>query len=279
MLNSLPPRSGISLKPQHYTDIIKTQPDIGWVEIHPENYFCAGGPPHRYLEKICEYYPLSMHGVGLSLGSTNGVTESHLNALQKLVQRYQPAQVSEHIAWSHWNQQYSNDLLPLPYTKESLEILCDNIEKVQTQLGRRILIENPSTYISFPENEFLEEDFINLVCKRSGAGLLLDINNVFVSAWNNNFDPSHYIDTINKNCIGEIHLAGHSITPLNNGKTLRIDDHSSEVKTEVWQLFEYFLSITQVPAPVLIEWDGDIPPLINLVGEAEKAEKKQAKYR
>jgi len=269
---TLPSRCGISLKAEHYKDIINTQPDIGWLEIHPENYMGAGGPPHRYLEAIRKHYPLSLHGVGMSLGSTDGVSIEHLIELKKLIQRYQPAQVSEHISWSHWNQIYLNDLLPLPYTKESLKVVCDNLDQVQSFIGQQILVENPSSYIDYRNSDFTETEFITEVCKVSGCGLLLDINNVYVSASNNGFDPYHYLDSTPITAIAEIHLAGHSIKSIGPGKHIRIDDHGSAVKPEVWMLFDTLLQKLDSPPPTLIEWDTDIPPLSELIMEARKAE-------
>ncbi|WP_075185962.1 DUF692 domain-containing protein [Teredinibacter haidensis] len=274
MKPTLPHRAGVSLKPQHYQEIISTLPDIGWFEVHPENYMGAGGPPHRYLQKIREHYALSFHGVGMSLGSTGGIKKDHLIALKHLIDRYQPAQVSEHIAWSHCNQIFLNDLLPLPYTHDSLEILCENLDRMQSFLGQAILVENPSTYIDFSQSDFSEPEFINRICKKTGAGLLLDVNNIYVSASNNGFDPYRYIDDIKLQNIGEIHLAGHSEQKLGNNKTIRIDDHGSEVKKNVWALYDYLLSKTKQPLPTLIEWDNNVPSLTTLLGEAEKADTK-----
>lgn len=268
----LPSVAGVGLKAQHYQTILDSKPAVGWFEIHPENYMGAGGPPHRYLEKIRQDYPLSMHGVGMSLGSADGVSFDHLVALKKLVQRYQPAQVSEHIAWSHWNQQFLNDLLPLPYTRESLQRVCDNLEQVQSFLDCRLLVENPSTYISFAHDDYTETEFLTEVCRRTGCGLLLDVNNVFVSATNNGFDPYGYIHDIDTGLIGEIHLAGHSTRTLSNGKLLRIDDHGSTVPTEVWMLYQSLLSRSDQPLPSLIEWDTDVPALEILLMEARKAD-------
>ncbi|SMF44229.1 hypothetical protein SAMN02745866_02833 [Alteromonadaceae bacterium Bs31] len=269
---ALPSTSGISLKAQHYQQIIETLPDIGWFEVHPENYMCEGGPPHRYLTKIRENYPLSLHGVGMSLGSD--ISEQHLKALSVLIERYQPQQVSEHIAWSQHGGAFFNDLLPLPYSKESFSCVSDNIDKAQNYLKRSILVENPSSYVGFSENDFSEPDFLNTLCKKTSCGLLLDINNVFVSGSNNGIDPYRYLDEINPDYVGEIHLAGHSIVTLANGTPMRIDDHGSAVKKEVWQLLSYFIEKHQQRFPCLIEWDSDIPELQTLLGEAHKASKR-----
>ncbi len=267
--STLPNTCGISLKAQHYQQIIETLPNIGWFEVHPENYMCEGGPPHRYLSKIREHYPLSLHGVGMSLGSE--LDEQHLAALKKLADRYQPEQISEHIAWSQQGGNYLNDLLPLPYSDESLTFISENIDNAQAYLQRKLLVENPSTYIAFSEDHYSEPDFINTLCKKTGCGILLDINNVFVSASNNGFDPYQYLDEISSEQVAEIHLAGHSLVTLANNTNLRIDDHGSAVKNEVWQLFQYFITRAKKAFPSLIEWDTDIPELSVLQQEAEKA--------
>lgn len=268
----LPVRGGIGLKAQHYQQILETTPDIGWLEVHPENYMGAGGPPHRYLQAIREHYPLSMHGVGMSLGSASGIDPDHLRNLAALIARYQPEQVSEHIAWSHWNDIYLNDLLPLPYTQETLTTICDNLDRVQTALGRTILIENPSTYIDFLQTDFSEPDFLNQIGKITGAGLLLDVNNIYVSAMNNDFDPYWYVDNINLNNVEEVHLAGHAIQALAHNISIRIDDHASAVTPDVWKLYEHLITNANRGFATLIEWDNDIPTLETLMNEAQKAE-------
>lgn len=270
-MNSLPKNAGISLKPQHYDELLDEKYSTGWLEIHPENYMGRGGAPHAYLRKIREKYNLSMHGVGMSIGSSSGLDSKHLSRLKELVDHYQPDQISEHLSWSHWNSIFLNDLLPLPYTEESLIIVCDNIDKVQSVLGRTILVENPSTYIDFKNSDFSEPDFFRAVTKRSGCGVLLDINNVFVSAYNNGFDPYLYLDNFPENSVDEIHLAGHSLKPLTETSKIRIDDHGSEVKDEVWELFRYFLTREGRSIPTLIEWDTDVPSLEVLLQEASKA--------
>ncbi|TVZ38281.1 hypothetical protein P886_2642 [Alteromonadaceae bacterium 2753L.S.0a.02] len=279
MLNSqilplqLPKRVGIGLKAQHYQDILEHQPDLGFLEIHPENYMGDGGPQHRYLEAIRNLYPVSMHGVGLSLGSTDGIDRDHLQRLKTLCERYQPHQVSEHLSWSHVDNIYFNDLLPLPYTHETLALACDNVLATQDFLKRTIIVENPSTYVAYKNNDYIETEFLKALVEHTDCGLLLDINNIFVSATNNGFDPYAYIDQIDPSAVVEVHLAGHSETTLSNGKILRIDNHGSKVKQDVWQLFKYFLQKTMQPVATLIEWDTDIPPLKVLLDEAETAEK------
>lgn len=270
--HSLPLRSGVSLKAEHYHTILENKPDVGWFEIHPENYMGQGGLPHYFLSEIVQHYPLSMHGVGLSLGSTQGISETHLSALKTLVDRYQPAQVSEHLSWSHGNHGFLNDLLPLPYTQESLQIICENVDRVQSALGRKILLENPSTYIEFKNNQYSEPDFFKAIVNKTDCGILLDVNNIIVSAANNHFDVHDYLYNMPLTAVGEIHLAGHAIKPLIDGKTIRIDDHGSAVKEEVWDLFSATLEHAKQLIPTLIEWDTNVPEFHTLHQEALKAE-------
>jgi len=253
----IPVRAGVGLKPEHYQTILETKPNIGWFEIHPENYMADGGAIHHYLEQIRELYPLSIHGVGLSLGSEEGLSQEHLASLKALVDRYQPGLVSEHLAWCKYRNQVFNDLLPVPYTNESLEIISRNIDQTQNFLGRQILIENPSSYFQLDYTNFSEWEFLVELVKHSGAGILLDVNNVYVSACNHNFDARHYIKSIPPHLVGEIHLAGHSVQHLQGGKVL-IDDHGSEVIDEVWELYDFTLSHLG-NRPTLIEWDANIP--------------------
>lgn len=271
-INELPPAAGIGLKAQHYQGLLDDPSSVAWLEIHPENYMGAGGPPHRYLTALSEHFPLSMHGVGMSLGSADGIDAQHLQRLKTLVERYQPVSVSEHLSWSHWNSVFLNDLLPLPYTHESLDIVCSNIDKVQETLGRRILIENPSTYIDFAHSDYTETEFFKQIVTRCDCRLLLDINNVFVSGSNNQFDPYLYLENYPRNFVQEIHLAGHSVQSLTNGNKIRIDDHGSEVQDEVWRLYEYFFTLEQRAIATLIEWDSQIPELATLLAQAQKAQ-------
>lgn len=270
---NLPLKNGISLKAQHYQGILTTLPDIGWLEIHPENYMSSGGLDHKYLREISQHYPISMHGVGMSLGSANGVSDSHLQNLKKLIDTYQPIQVSEHVAWSEHQSTHLNDLLPLPYTNEALSVICENIDKVQATLNRTILVENPSTYIDFEHQDFSEPEFLSAIVKQTGCGLLLDINNIFVSASNNTFDPYEYLNNLPADPVGEVHLAGHSVVPLTEFKEIRIDDHSSEVSPQVWALYQHFIRINNRAFPTLVEWDTHIPSLEVLVKESKKANK------
>lgn len=271
-IKPLPNRSGIGLKAQHYQYLIENPGCVGWVEVHPENYMGAGGPPHKYLSAIRESYPLSMHGVGMSLGSSDGINKEHLHRLKHLIERYQPEQVSEHLSWSHWNSHYLNDLLPLPYTKESLQIICNNIDEVQNALGRTILIENPSTYVEFSNHEYTETDMFREIVKQTGCGVLLDINNVYVCATNHDSSATEYLDNFPTEAVGEIHLAGHATQKLSTGKTICIDDHGSAVKEEVLQLYQYFIKKAETHFPTLIEWDTDIPNIKTLLEQAHIAE-------
>jgi hypothetical protein len=268
--NAIPPTSGVSLKARHYETVLEQNPSIGWFEIHPENYMGDGGPPHRYLTAIRENYPLSMHGVGMSLGSADGVEQQHLQSLGNLVERYQPGQVSEHLAWSHFNKKFHNDLLPLPYNDESLQTVVANIIQVQEALGRTILVENPSSYLEFRDSAYTEPEFLGELTRRTDCGLLLDVNNIYVSACNQGFDPYQYLTCIPWDRVGEIHLAGHAVNQIDDVQ-IRIDDHGSPVVDAVWALHEQALRHLGRRVPVMIEWDTDVPELDVLLGEAAKA--------
>jgi len=265
----IPASAGVGLKAQHFQDIFDSKPDLGWFEVHAENYMGEGGLPHHHLSQVRRDYPLSVHGVGLSLGSADGVSDAHLAKLKTLFERYEPALVSEHVSWSTNGGVFFNDLLPLPYTEECLTILADNIDKTQNTLGRKILVENPSTYVAFAQSVIPEHEFLLEIANRTGCGLLLDINNVYVSAHNHNFDAKSYLEAIPAELVGEIHLAGHALEEV-NGHTIRIDDHGSEVLDEVWQLFaETHKRMSHVP--YLIEWDANLPAFDTLYAEARKA--------
>jgi uncharacterized protein (UPF0276 family) len=268
---ALPRRAGVGLKPDHYLHILDEHPDIGWFEVHPENYMGAGGPPHRYLTAIREQYPLSLHGVGLSIGSAGRLDPEHIARLKILVDRYQPEQVSEHLAWSTHDEGFLNDLLPLPYTNETLDTVCAHIDEVQNALGRQILLENPATYVVFVESDYDEIDFLQAIVRRSGCGLLLDINNVYVSCTNHNRDCSGYIDRFPLADVGEVHLAGHNEDTDDTGARLLIDSHDRHVIDDVWRLYRRAMDRSG-PLPTLIEWDSDIPPWPTLFAEAQKAE-------
>jgi uncharacterized protein (UPF0276 family) len=268
---SIPARAGVGLKPEHYDTILETRADIGWFEVHPENYMGEGGAPHYYLSRIRSRYPVSFHGVGLSIGSAGPIDKVHLARLARLMARYEPAMFSEHLAWSTHDGAYLNDLLPLPYTKETLDVVCRHIDEVQSALRRRMLLENPSTYISFRDCEMSETEFLSAVARRTGCGLLLDVNNVFVSAINNDFDPEVYIDAFPAAHVGEIHLGGHADTEDDTSAPLLIDAHDREVKDQVWALYERALVRTGA-VPTLIEWDNDVPAWPVLHAEAMRAE-------
>ena len=272
----IPAQAGVGLKPQHYDDIIGNDNQDGrtvaWFEVHPENYFAQGGLSHKALSAIRADYPLSMHGIGMSLGSEDGLDINHLQSIKTLVERYQPGLFSEHLSWSRYQQFYSNDLLPIPYTEEAMNVFKDNINQVQDTLGRQILVENPSSYFMLQQNDYTEWDFLVTLCKQTGAGILLDVNNVYVSAINHGFDAEHYLHAIPAEMIGEIHLAGHATEEHAFGQLL-IDDHGSEVKQDVWDLYSTLIGSVGAK-PTLIEWDTNIPEWATLVAEAKQAESK-----
>lgn len=268
---TLPPRAGVGLKAEHYREIVETRPDIGFFEVHAENYMGAGGPPHRYLNAIRERYPLSLHGVGLSIGADRPLDREHLHRLKDLIARYQPGLFSEHLAWSSHDTGFLNDLLPLPYTNEMLTRVCEHIDEVQAVLGRQMLLENPSTYLSFAESTWSETDFIAEIARRTGCGLLLDVNNVHVASTNQQWDATAYIDAYPLGSVQEIHLAGYTREADEVGRPLLIDTHNRPVDELVWVLFAY--TVEKIgPTPTLIEWDADIPTWPELKAEAERAE-------
>ena len=268
---TLPPRAGVGLKPAHYGDILAQMPDMGFFEVHAENYMGEGGVPHRALTAIRAAYPVSVHGVGLSIGAERGLDPVHLDRLKTVVDRYQPGMVSEHLAWSTHDSVFLNDLLPLPYTEKVLQRVVDHVDQVQTHLGRTILLENPSTYVAFSESEMSETDFIRELQRRAGCGLLLDVNNVFVSATNQHYSPEGYIDAFPLEHVGEIHLGGHATDTDDDGEPLLIDAHDREVADPVWTLYASVLAKTG-RLPTLIEWDNDVPAWDLLAGDAARAE-------
>lgn len=267
----IPARAGVGLKPEHYGDILATGPAIGWFEVHPENYMGDGGAPHHFLERIRASYPLSLHGVGLSIGSASALDDRHLSRLKALVERYEPGLFSEHLAWSTHDGIYYNDLLPLPYTWETLDCVSRHVDEVQRALGRQMLIENPSTYVRYSASEMTEIDFLKALVARTGCRLLLDVNNVFVSAANHGFDATAYIDTFPVEHVGEIHLAGHAGAADETGAPFLIDTHDRSVKDEVWALYERAIRRAG-PVPTLIEWDTDIPAWPVIFEEAMRAD-------
>ncbi len=262
-------RAGAGFKPQHLSAILETASDAGFFEVHAENYMGAGGPPHARLERLRADYPLSVHGVGLSIGGAGPLDEGHLARLKTVVDRYEPVLVSEHLAWSTHQSGYLNDLLALPYTPEILGIVADHIDRMQAVLGREILLENPSTYIEFAESTWDEVDFIREVRRRSGCGLLLDVNNVMVSAVNHGWDAADYIDRFPLEHVRQVHLAGHAPAVDEDGRTFLIDAHDREVSRDVMTLFETAIARTG-PVPSMIEWDNDVPNWPDMMVEVEK---------
>jgi uncharacterized protein (UPF0276 family) len=269
---SLPPRAGVSLKPEHFRHIVDTWPEIGFFEVHAENYMVDGGPFHHYLTRIRERYPLSIHGVGLSIGGATALDVNHLDALKKLIDWYQPQSFSEHLAWASHGDVFLNDLLPVPYNNQVLERVCDHIDQVQSHLKRPMLLENPATYVEFSTSTMAETDFINAVLRRTGCALLLDVNNVYVSCVNHHRDPYAAIAALAHRSVGEIHLAGFAKERDGAGDTLLIDSHGSPVAQAVWQLYAYALDRIG-PVATLIERDHDIPAFDVLLGEARQAER------
>ncbi|MBS3850013.1 DUF692 domain-containing protein [Devosia sp. BSSL-BM10] len=269
--NHLPARAGLGLKPQHYAQIIETAPDIGFFEVHAENYMGDGGPPHRYLTAIAERYPISLHGVGLSIGGEGPLDTAHLTRLRALIDRYQPQSFSEHLAWSSHDESALNDLLPLPYTQATLDTVVAHIDQVQQVLGRRMLLENPSTYVLFAESTIDEVDFLAAIAQRTGCGLLLDVNNVMVSAVNHQTDAASYINRFPVEAVGEIHLAGYDEAEDAVGDRLLIDAHASRVSADVFDLFRHTLGRTG-PMPTLVEWDNNVPSFDILADEARLAD-------
>jgi uncharacterized protein len=269
--SALPNRSGVGLKPEHIDEILRNRPALGFFEIHAENYMGAGGPPHRRLEAIRALYPLSLHGVGLSIGSPKPLDREHLGRLAALAARYQPGLFSEHLAWSSHDEGYLNDLLPLPYTPETLATVCEHVDQVQEALGRRMLLENPSTYVVFEESTISETDFIREVATRTGCGLLLDVSNVLVSATNHGFDALAYLDAFPLDHVGEIHLAGFAEARDDSGHLVLIDAHDSPAPVRVWDLYGTVIN-RRGPIPTLVEWDNDVPAWPVLLGEARRAE-------
>jgi len=266
----IPARAGIGLRAPHYRDVLESRPSVGWLEVHSENYFGEGGAPLYYLERIRAHYPLSLHGVGLSLGSTDPLDRGHLAKLKALVERFEPGLVSDHLSWSSVGGRHFNDLLPLPYTEESLAHVARRVLIVQEHLGRRLLVENPSTYAQFAESTIPEAEFLAELARRTGCGILLDVNNIYVSACNHRLDARRYIDSIPPRHVAEIHLAGFTRNDADGGEIL-IDTHSRPVAAEVWALFAHAVERFG-PRPTLIEWDADLPPLAMLAAEAGHAQ-------
>jgi uncharacterized protein (UPF0276 family) len=273
----LPGRTGIGLRAQHHEAVLATRPEVGWFEAHSENYFARGGSQLRVLGAVRERYPLSLHGVGLSLGGTDPLDVDHLAQLKRLVRDFEPALVSEHASWSSHAGIHYNDLLPLPYTEEALRNLVARVRQVQDVLGRRILVENVSSYLEFRASEMREPEFLAALVEESDCGLLLDVNNVYVSATNHGFDAYRYLELLPRRAVGEIHLAGHARV-MRGGRELLIDDHGGPVCDAVWRLYAAALErFGDVPS--LIEWDTELPPLPALVAEARRADACRASAR
>ncbi|MFK7903116.1 MAG: DUF692 family multinuclear iron-containing protein [Nitratireductor sp.] len=270
--HKLPPKAGVGLKGEHIDEILETNAQMGFFEVHAENYMGAGGMPHAQLSKIREKYPLSVHGVGMSIGGAQKIDPDHLARFKAVIDIYNPGMVSEHLAWSTHDDVFYNDLLPVPYTKETMTRVVEHIDQVQSTIGRQILIENPSTYIAFKESSWSELDFMSEIASRSGCGLLFDVNNVFISATNHGYKPRDYISNYPLHLVQEIHLAGHAEQVDDNNDPLLIDSHDSQVCDDVWDLYKLTLSKTG-PVPSLVEWDNDIPTWELLQDEALKADK------
>lgn len=266
----LPNTVGAGFKPDHFAAIRDTRGPVGFLEVHAENYMGAGGLPHAQLAALRADFALSVHGVGLSIGGPGQLDADHLARLRQLCDRYEPDSFSEHLAWSSHGSEYLNDLLPLPYTDETLSLVCDHIDTVQSELGRRMLLENPSTYVLFEHSTIPEVDFLRAVAARTGCGLLLDVNNVFVSCTNHRTNPRDWLAGFPLDLVGEIHLGGHTTEDLPSGPLL-IDAHGTPIADPVWALFAEVIAQTG-PRPTLVEWDNDVPEWPVLQAEAQRAQ-------
>lgn len=269
----IPACAGIGLRAPHHEQLVAERPAVGWLEVHSENFFAAGGPQIELLSRVRENYPLSLHGVGLGLGSSDSLNLEHLENLRSLVHRFEPGLVSEHLCWGAIDGLHFNDLLPLPYTDEALSHVVERVQQTQEFLGRRILIENVSSYLSYNISCMPEWEFLVSLSRRSGCGILLDLNNIYVSSRNLYFDPYDFIDGIPGELVEEIHLAGHSINTVGDRQML-IDSHSAPVADSVWDL--YVATCRKLgPMPTLIEWDTDLPSLDILIAEAGQADERR----
>lgn len=266
----IPARAGVGLRFRHHQVVVEERPAVAWFEVHTENYMGGGSAPN-YLDTLRRDYPISLHGVGLSLGSADGLDAAHLARVREVAARVEPGLISEHLSWSVAGGTYLADLLPLPMTEEALAFVCRHVDQTQTCLKRPILVENPSTYLRYAHSTIPEWEFLAEVACRTGCGILCDVNNIYVSACNHGWDAIAYLDALPLAAIGEIHLAGHSVRHLEHGRTLRIDDHGSRVPPAVWVLYEAALQRFG-PVPTLIEWDTDVPALDILMEEAGIAE-------
>ncbi len=266
----LPAGAGVGYKPQHFSHILADASPVVWLEIHAENYMGAGGRPLAQLRHLAERFPISVHGVGLSIGGEGALDRDHLARLARLCDWLDPASFSEHLAWSTHGAEFLNDLLPLPYTGRTLTRVADHIDEVQEAVGRRMLLENPSVYLEFTESNLDEIDFVTEVARRTGCGLLLDVNNVYVSCTNSRTDWNDYVDRFPHHLVGEIHLGGHDADSDDTGAALLIDAHGSAVVDPVWTLYGRTIA-RGGPKPTLIEWDNDVPDWPALAGEAARA--------
>ncbi|MGE0278097.1 MAG: DUF692 domain-containing protein [Nitrospiraceae bacterium] len=265
----IPTEVGIGLRFQHHQAVLDSRPKVGWLEVHTENYM-GGGKALRYLDAIRKDYPISLHGVGLSLGTGAGLDTDLLTRTRDVIARVEPCMVSEHLSWSSVGGIYLADLLPLPMTEEALDEFCANVDIAQSHLNRRILIENPSSYMQFRHSTIPEPEFLAAVAARTGCGILCDINNIYVSACNHGWSAKQYLNTLPRSAIGEIHLAGHTAKTFDDGRVIRIDDHGSRVAPAVWALYEDAIK-RMGRVPTLIEWDTNVPSLEVLVDEASQA--------
>lgn len=262
------PVAGIGLRSPHLAEFARDRPATGFLEIHAENYL-ANSPALGTVERLREDYEFSVHAVGLSLGSVDGLDEAHLDRVAALIRRLQPALVSDHLAWSVAGGRYFNDLLPLPYTEEALQVVATNVDRLQERLGRQVLVENPSCYLGFAHSTMSEPEFLAELVRRTGCGLLLDANNIVVTAHNLRLDPAAWLDGLPASAIRQYHLAGHAVNDA-DGEPVLIDDHGSRVSEGVWALFDEIVRRCG-PRPTLVEWDTDLPPLDLLLDEARRA--------
>jgi uncharacterized protein len=270
-LDGLPGRAGLGLKPEHFRPLLEQRPALGFLEVHAENYMVDGGPFHHFLGRLREHYPLSLHGVGLSIGAEAPIDEAHLDRLAVLLDRYQPAAFSEHLAWSSHGEVFYNDLLPLAYDRATLQRVCDHIDRIQQRLAQRLLLENPATYVEFTASTMSEAHFIGEVLRRTGCGLLLDVNNVHVSCVNHHRDAWSYIESLPLEAVGEIHLAGYALDHDAAAAPLLIDNHGAPVDEAVWALYARVIGRLGA-VPTLLERDHDVPALPVLLAEARRAD-------
>ena len=268
----LPNAPGVGYKPQHFNDLLNDPGPVEWIEVHAENYMGDGGRPLAQLQALSERFAISVHGVGLSIGGETPLDVDHLARLKRLCDWINPASFSEHLAWSTHGSEFLNDLLPLPYTQQTVARVSDHIDQVQQTLGRQMLLENPSSYLIFAESNLSETDFLDAVIQRTGCGVLLDVNNVFISSTNLGLSPQAYIDAYPTDQVGEVHVGGHDADNDDSGAPLLIDSHGKPVIEPVWALLDYALQQTG-PQPVLVEWDNDVPDWPTLRAEAEYAAK------